>query len=48
MIEKLMVERNEFRAKKDFKNADIIKNKILEMGVEITDHKDGTSSYKLI
>ena len=48
MIEKLMAERNEYRAHKDFKNADIIKAKIIEMGAEITDNKDGTSTYRLV
>jgi len=48
VIEKLMAERNQYRQQKDFKNADKIKAKIIEMGAEITDHKDGTSSYKII
>jgi len=46
-IESLMKERNEFRANKDFNNADKIKAKIIEMGAEIFDNKDGTSTFKL-
>ena len=41
-IEKLIQERNEARAAKDFQKADDIRNKLNEMGIEIEDTADGT------
>ena len=40
-IEKLIQERNEARAAKDFQKADDIRNKLNEMGIEIEDTADG-------
>ena len=41
-IEKLIQDRNEARAAKDFQKADDIRNKLNEMGIEIEDTADGT------
>ena len=47
IIEKLIQERNEYRKAKDFAKADELKQKIIELGAEIMDNKDGTTTYKL-
>ncbi len=47
MIEQLMHERNIYRQQKDYKNADKIKAKIIDMGAEVIDNKDGTSTFRL-
>tara|TARA_S200000501_G_scaffold352539_1_gene371476 strand:+ start:1434 stop:2834 length:1401 start_codon:yes stop_codon:yes gene_type:complete len=41
-IEKLIQDRNEARAAKDFQKADDIRNQLNEMGIEIEDTADGT------
>ncbi len=46
-VEALINKRNEFRANKDYANADLVKQQILALNVEIFDNKDGTTSYKL-
>ena len=46
-IQRLIEERNKFRAEKNYVKADEIKKQIIDMGVEITDNKDGTTSYKI-
>ena len=47
IIEKLINERNEYRKAKDFAKADELKQKIIDLGAEIMDNKDGTTTYKL-
>ena len=47
VVQKLIAERNEYRAKRDFAKADELKQKILELNVEIFDNRDGTTTYKL-
>ena len=44
-IEKLLKIRNNFRANKEWKKADRIKEELLEMGIGIKDEKDGTKWY---
>lgn len=46
-IEALMAERNKFRAEKNFVKADELKAKIIALGAEIFDNKDGTSTYRI-
>ena len=46
-IQKLIDERNKFRAEKNYAKADEIKKQIIDLGVELTDNKDGTTSYKI-
>ena len=46
-IQRLIEERNKFRSEKNYAKADEIKKQIIDMGVEITDNKDGTTSYKI-
>ncbi len=46
-IEELMTKRNEFRKEKNFIKADELKAKIIELGAEVLDNKDGTSSVKI-
>lgn len=46
-IEELMQQRNKFRAEKNFVKADELKAKILALGAEIFDNKDGTSTYRI-
>lgn len=43
LINKLIAERNEARASKDWAKADEIRNKLLEMNIEILDTREGTS-----
>lgn len=47
VVQKLVDERNTYRAARDFAHADEIKQKILDMNVEIFDNKDGTTTFKL-
>ena len=42
-IEHLIQKRNEYRIKKDFKNADAVRDKLLAMGVELKDSDDNTT-----
>ena len=42
-IEELIQKRNEYRIKKDFKNADAVRDKLLAMGVELKDLDDNTT-----
>ena len=42
LIESLINDRNEARKSKDFNKADEIRNKLIEIGVEIEDTPDGT------
>lgn len=46
-IKQLIDQRNVCRKNKDYKKADEIKLEIINMGVEIFDNKDGTTSYKI-
>ncbi len=46
-IEALIAERNQFRKEKNWAKADEIKQRIIDLGAEIMDNKDGTTSYKL-
>ena len=46
-IQKLIDERNKFRAEKNYQKADEIKKQILSFGVELTDNKDGTTTFKI-
>lgn len=46
-IESLMAERNQFRKEKNFVKADELKAKIIALGAEIFDNKDGTSTYRI-
>ncbi len=46
-INKLIEERNKFRQEKNYQKADEIKKQIIDLGVEITDNKDGTTSYRI-
>lgn len=46
-IQKLIDERNEFRKQRNFAKADEMKMQILSLGVEITDNKDGTTSFRI-
>lgn len=46
-IKKLIEERNKFRAEKNFKMADELKQKIIDLGAVITDNKDGTTNYRI-
>ena len=41
-IEKLISERNDARATKNFERADQIRSELAEMGIEIEDTADGT------
>ena len=41
-IEKLINERNQSRASKDFQKADEIRDKLFDMGIEIEDTPNGT------
>ena len=46
-VQKLIDERNKYRQEKDYVKADEIKKEIISMGVELTDNKDGTTSYRI-
>jgi cysteinyl-tRNA synthetase len=41
-IDKLILDREQFRKEKQFEGADKIRNKLNEMNVELIDHKDRT------
>ena len=41
----LIKQRDEFRIKKDFKSADEVRDKLLDMGVELRD-SDGKTTWK--
>jgi len=45
-IEDLIAARNAARRARNFKEADRIRNELAAMGVELEDHKDGTTSWK--
>lgn len=47
IVKKLVEERNAYRKAKDFAKADEIKQKILDLGAEIMDNKDGTTTFRL-
>ncbi len=42
--EKLVLSRNEFRKAKDFESADKIKKQIIDLGYEVVDNRDGTTT----
>jgi cysteinyl-tRNA synthetase len=46
-IEKLKDERNAARKAKNFKEADRIRDELNAMGIELEDHKDGTTTWKV-
>ena len=46
-VQELIDARNVCRKQKDFVKADELKQKILSLGVELCDNKDGTTSYKI-
>ncbi|MBV9520853.1 MAG: cysteine--tRNA ligase [Hyphomicrobiales bacterium] len=46
-IEASIAERNEARARKDWKEADRIRGELLESGVLLKDNKDGTTSWEV-
>ena len=46
-IENLIIQRNNARAAKDWKKSDMIRDKLMSMGIEIEDTSDGTI-WKLI
>lgn len=46
-IQNLIDKRNRFRAEKNFAKADELKKQIIDMGAEITDNKDGTTSFRI-
>jgi len=46
-IQMLIDERNKYRMEKNFVKADEVKRQIIEMGVEITDNKDGTTGFRI-
>ena len=46
-IEELMAERNKYRKEKNFIKADELKAKIIQLGAEVFDNKDGTSTYRI-
>lgn len=47
LLELLLKLRNDARKEKNFKLSDEIRNRLNELGVEIKDNKDGTSSYTM-
>jgi cysteinyl-tRNA synthetase len=46
-IDKLIDARNTARKAKDFKEADRIRDELHAMGIELEDHKDGTTTWKV-
>ena len=46
-VKALVDERNKCRQAKDYVKADELKQKILSMGVELSDNKDGTTTFKI-
>ena len=42
-----MAERNKYRKEKNFIKADELKAKIIQLGAEVFDNKDGTSTYRI-
>lgn len=46
-IEKLIALRNTYRQNRDFEKADEVKKQILSLGAEITDNKDGTTTFRI-
>jgi cysteinyl-tRNA synthetase len=46
-IERLVVARNAARKAKNFNEADRIRDQLLAMGIELEDHKDGTTTWKV-
>jgi len=46
-IESLVAARSAARKNKDFSESDRIRNEIAEMGVELEDHRDGTTTWKV-
>ena len=45
-VEQLIEARSEARRRRNFSKADSIREELTGMGVEIEDHKDGTTSWK--
>ncbi|MCK1541080.1 cysteine--tRNA ligase [Bradyrhizobium sp. 179] len=46
-VERLIAERTAARRRKDFGESDRIRNELAAMGIELVDHKDGTTTWKL-
>ena len=46
-IEALVKKRNEYRIKKDYKNADVVRDKLLSMGIELED-SDGDTTWNYL
>jgi cysteinyl-tRNA synthetase len=46
-IDKLIDDRNAARKAKNFKEADRIRDELHAMGIELEDHKDGTTTWKV-
>jgi cysteinyl-tRNA synthetase len=46
-IEKQIERRKSARARKDWKESDRIRDELAKVGVELEDHKDGTTTWKL-
>ncbi|MFH1830059.1 MAG: cysteine--tRNA ligase [Pseudomonadota bacterium] len=47
LVERLIQERKNARSNKDFKRADVIRDELAKMGVEIKDRPDNTTEWKL-
>jgi cysteinyl-tRNA synthetase len=46
-IDALVAKRTEARSRKDWKESDRIRNELNKIGIEIEDHKDGTTTWRL-
>jgi cysteinyl-tRNA synthetase len=46
-VEKMIASRTAARARKEWPEADRIRSELLAMGVELEDHKDGTTTWKV-
>ena len=47
LVETLLEQRTAARARGDFESADVIRDRLLELGVELSDGPDGTTSFRL-
>jgi cysteinyl-tRNA synthetase len=46
-IRNLIDARTSARKSRNFKEADVIRDELTRMGIEIEDHRDGTTSWKI-
>ena len=46
-INKMIESRNKFREEKNYQKADLIRDQLLEKGIEILDSKEGTNYRKI-